>query len=77
MLQASITAAPERISEELGCLRVAFSNPACLGYTETNLNNRTSTRTVGEGNREPVRLALLDANAPTGMFSNEKSPLPW
>jgi hypothetical protein len=24
-----------------------------------------------------MRLALLDANGPTGTFSNEDGPLPW
>jgi NAD(P)-dependent dehydrogenase (short-subunit alcohol dehydrogenase family) len=52
-------------------------NAACPGYTNTNLNSYTGTRTVEEGAREPVRLALLDANGPTGTFSNEDGPLPW
>ncbi len=52
-------------------------NAACPGYTKTNLNNYTGTRTVEQGAREPVRLALLDANGPTGTFSNEDGPLPW
>ncbi len=52
-------------------------NAACPGYTKTNLNNYTGTRTVGEGAREPVRLALLGPDGPTGTFSNEDGPLPW
>jgi NAD(P)-dependent dehydrogenase (short-subunit alcohol dehydrogenase family) len=52
-------------------------NAACPGFTKTNLNNYTGTRTVEQGAREPVRLALLDANGPTGTFSNEDGPLPW
>jgi len=52
-------------------------NAACPGYTKTNLNNYSGTRTLEEGAREPVRLALLDANGPTGTFSNEAGPLPW
>jgi NAD(P)-dependent dehydrogenase (short-subunit alcohol dehydrogenase family) len=52
-------------------------NAACPGYTKTNLNSYTGTRSVEEGAREPVRLALLDANGPTGTFSNEDGPLPW
>ena len=52
-------------------------NAACPGYTKTNLNNYTGTRTVEEGAREPVRLALLGADGPTGTFSNEDGPLPW
>jgi NAD(P)-dependent dehydrogenase (short-subunit alcohol dehydrogenase family) len=52
-------------------------NAACPGHTKTNLNNYTGTRTVEEGAREPVRLALIDANGPTGTFSNQDGPLPW
>jgi len=52
-------------------------NAACPGYTKTNLNNYTGTRTVREGAREPVRLALLGPDGPTGTFSNDDGPLPW
>jgi NAD(P)-dependent dehydrogenase (short-subunit alcohol dehydrogenase family) len=52
-------------------------NAACPGHTKTNLNNYTGTRTVEEGAREPVRLALLGPDGPTGTFSNEDGPLPW
>ncbi len=52
-------------------------NSACPGYTKTNLNNYSGTRTVQEGAREPVRLALLGPDGPTGTFSNEDGPLPW
>ncbi|MGH9376524.1 MAG: SDR family oxidoreductase [Terriglobia bacterium] len=47
------------------------------GFTATDLNNFAGTRTVEQAAREPVRLALLDANGPTGTFSNEDGPLPW
>ncbi|MGH9445138.1 MAG: SDR family oxidoreductase [Terriglobia bacterium] len=50
---------------------------ACPGFTATDLNNFEGTRTVEQAAREPVRLALLDANGPTGTFSNEDGPLPW
>jgi NAD(P)-dependent dehydrogenase (short-subunit alcohol dehydrogenase family) len=52
-------------------------NAACPGYTKTNLNNYTGTRTVEQGAREPVRLALLGPDGPTGTFSNEEGALPW
>ena len=47
------------------------------GFTATDLNNFQGTRTVQQAAREPVRLALLDANGPTGTFSNEDGPVPW
>ena len=52
-------------------------NAACPGFTATDLANFQGTRTVQQAAREPVRLALLDANGPTGTFSNENGPLPW
>jgi NAD(P)-dependent dehydrogenase (short-subunit alcohol dehydrogenase family) len=52
-------------------------NAACPGFTATALNNFQGTRTVQQAAREPVRLAILDANGPTGTFSNEDGPLPW
>jgi NAD(P)-dependent dehydrogenase (short-subunit alcohol dehydrogenase family) len=52
-------------------------NAACPGYTKTALNNFMGTRTVEEGAREPVRLALLGDDGPTGSYSNDDGPLPW
>ncbi len=52
-------------------------NAACPGHTKTNLNNYSGTQTVEEGAREPVRLALLGPDGPTGTFSNAAGPLPW
>jgi NAD(P)-dependent dehydrogenase (short-subunit alcohol dehydrogenase family) len=51
-------------------------NAACPGFTATDLNNFRGTRTVEQAAREPVRLALMDADGPTGTFSNEDGPLP-
>jgi NAD(P)-dependent dehydrogenase (short-subunit alcohol dehydrogenase family) len=52
-------------------------NAACPGFTKTNLNNYAGTKTVEEGAREPVRLALLGPDGPSGTFSNSAGPLPW
>ena len=52
-------------------------NAACPGFTATGLNNFQGTRTVQQAAREPVRLALLDANGPTGTFSDENGVIQW
>lgn len=52
-------------------------NAACPGFTKTNLNNYAGTQTVEEGAREPVRLALLGPDGPTGTFSNAAGVIPW
>ncbi len=52
-------------------------NAACPGFTSTALNNFRGTRSVEEGAREPVRLALIGDDGPTGTFSDESGPVPW
>jgi NAD(P)-dependent dehydrogenase (short-subunit alcohol dehydrogenase family) len=50
---------------------------ACPGYTKTALNNFQGTKTVEEGAREPVRLALAENAAPTTSYTNDEGTLPW
>lgn len=52
-------------------------NAACPGFTSTALNNYNGTRSLEEGAREPVRLALLGQDGPSGTFSDENGPVPW
>ena len=52
-------------------------NAACPGFTNTALNNFNGTRSLEEGAREPVRLALLGEDGPTGTFSDEDGPVAW
>jgi NAD(P)-dependent dehydrogenase (short-subunit alcohol dehydrogenase family) len=52
-------------------------NAACPGFTATDLNNFEGTQTVEQAAREPVRLALLGADGPTGTFSSASGPIPW
>lgn len=52
-------------------------NAAAPGFTVTAMNNFEGRHTVEEAAREPVRLALLGPDGPTGTFSDENGPLPW
>ena len=53
-------------------------NACSPGYIGTNLNHYTGTGTVEEGAREPVRLALLGPDGPTGTFTRwENVTIPW
>ncbi len=52
-------------------------NIACPGHTATALNNFSGARSVEQGAREAVRLALLDENGPTGTFSDENGTVAW
>lgn len=52
-------------------------NIACPGFTSTALNNFAGTRSVEEGAREAVRLAMLGSDGPTGTFSDENGTVAW
>ena len=71
----------------LNALTVAFANElrdtnikvnaADPGYVATDLNNHSGPRTVEQGATEPVRLATLGPDGPTGAFFNDEGPVPW
>ena len=53
-------------------------NAISPGFVKTNLNGYAGTLTVEEGAREPVRLALLGPDGPTGTFTRwENETIPW
>lgn len=52
-------------------------NAVCPGFTATDLNKFQGTQTVEEGAREPVRVALLGAEGPTGTFTSHAGTMPW
>ncbi len=53
-------------------------NACSPGFIKTNLNGYEGTGTVEEGALEPVRLALLGADGPTGTFTRwEGETIPW
>lgn len=53
-------------------------NACSPGFIKTNLNNYEGTGTVEEGAQEPVRLALLGPDGPTGTFTRwEGKTIPW
>lgn len=52
-------------------------NAVCPGYVATDLNNFSGTRTVEQGARSAVRMALIDDNGPTGSFTDEEGTVPW
>lgn len=53
-------------------------NAVCPGFTATDQTKfAVGAGSVMDAAREPVRLALLDANGPSGTFSNAQGHLPW
>lgn len=49
-------------------------NAADVGYTATDSNHHSGTRTVEEAARAAVRLAVL---CPEGQFFDEEGTVPW
>lgn len=52
-------------------------NIACPGHTATALNNFSGARSVEQGAREAIRLALLGDDGPTATFSDENGTVAW
>ena len=52
-------------------------NSAAPGYTATDLNAFRGAQTIREGAIEPVRLALLPDDGPTGSYSERAGIVPW
>jgi NAD(P)-dependent dehydrogenase (short-subunit alcohol dehydrogenase family) len=52
-------------------------NSADPGYTATDLNGHSGPQTIPEGAAEPVRLALLPGDGPTGTYSDSRGIVPW
>ncbi|MBE9136204.1 SDR family NAD(P)-dependent oxidoreductase [Nodosilinea sp. LEGE 07088] len=55
-------------------IKVNIADP---GHTATALNNFSGARTVEQGARRAVQLALLNENGSTGTFSGEDGPVAW
>jgi NAD(P)-dependent dehydrogenase (short-subunit alcohol dehydrogenase family) len=52
-------------------------NAVSPGYVDTDMNQHKGILTVEQGAAEPVRLALLPADGPTGGFFGEGKRYPW
>jgi NAD(P)-dependent dehydrogenase (short-subunit alcohol dehydrogenase family) len=74
--KTALNAITVAFANELATTRIKV-NAACPGFTATDLNDFHGTRSVQEGAREPVRLALLGPDGPTGTFSNDDGVIPW
>jgi NAD(P)-dependent dehydrogenase (short-subunit alcohol dehydrogenase family) len=52
-------------------------NSADPGYTATDMNENTGTKTVAEGADTIVWLATLSEEGPTGGYFSSREPIPW
>lgn len=55
-------------------VKVNAVNP---GYCATDLNDNSGFRTAEEGSRAAIKMALLDADGPTGTFQSEEGEHSW
>lgn len=52
-------------------------NVASPGFTSTSLNNFQGAKSVEEGARHIVQMALIGSDGPTGTFSGDEGVIPW
>jgi len=52
-------------------------NSATPGYTATDLNGFAGFKTAAQGAKPIVKLAVIDADGPTGKFFREEGEVPW
>ena len=74
--KTALNAVTVNFANELAETRIKV-NAVCPGFVATDLNNFAGTRTVEQGARAAVRMALLDDAGPTGTFSDEDGPVRW
>lgn len=63
-----------RLDDTLRHIKINSGTP---GYTATDMNEGQGTRTVEQGARIIVELALLPDDGPSGGFFNDDGPIPW
>ncbi len=74
--KTALNAVTVNFANELADTRIKV-NAVCPGFVATDLNAFAGTRTVEQGARAAVRMALLDDAGPTGTFTDEAGPVPW
>jgi NAD(P)-dependent dehydrogenase (short-subunit alcohol dehydrogenase family) len=74
--KSALNAVTVAFAQELADTNIKV-NAACPGHTATDLNGHSGPRTGIEAAKEPVRLALLDDDGPTGTFSNDAGTIAW
>ena len=52
-------------------------NVVCPGYVATDLNDHQGHRTVEQGARQAVKMALIGPDGPTGTYTDEDGTIPW
>ncbi len=74
--KTALNAATVQFAQELRDTPIKV-NSADPGYTATDMNHYSGTRSVEQGARAAVRLATLPEDGATGGFFDEEGALPW
>lgn len=74
--KAALNAVTLAFAVDLAATRIKV-NAVAPGFTVTDMNHGEGRRSVEDAAREPVRMALLDADGPTGGFFDDSGPVPW
>jgi NAD(P)-dependent dehydrogenase (short-subunit alcohol dehydrogenase family) len=74
--KAALNAVTLAFAVDLAATRIKV-NAAAPGFTVTDMNHGEGRRSVEDAAREPVRLALLGSDGPTGGFFDDTGPVPW
>ncbi|SFD85684.1 NAD(P)-dependent dehydrogenase, short-chain alcohol dehydrogenase family [Actinopolyspora alba] len=72
--KAAVNMITVQYAKQLPEMRINAVDP---GYTATELNHNTGTRTVEQGAEIIVRMARIGTDGPTGGYFDEAGPLPW
>jgi NAD(P)-dependent dehydrogenase (short-subunit alcohol dehydrogenase family) len=72
--KAAVNMLTAQYAKALPGMRVNCVDP---GYTATDFNRHSGTKTVEQGAEAIVRMALLDAAGPTGTYVDDQGTVPW
>jgi carbonyl reductase 1 len=76
--KVGLNAFTRTLARELeGDPRSIHVNSVCPGWVRTRMGGRSAPRSVEEGARTPVWLALLPPDGPTGGVFRDGRPIPW
>jgi NAD(P)-dependent dehydrogenase (short-subunit alcohol dehydrogenase family) len=74
--KAALNAVTLAFAVDLAGTRIKV-NAAAPGFTVTDMNHGEGRRSAEQAAREPVRLALLETDGPTGGFFDDAGAVPW
>jgi NAD(P)-dependent dehydrogenase (short-subunit alcohol dehydrogenase family) len=75
--KTSVNAMTRIFAEELGAASGVKINACCPGWVRTDMGGANADRSLAEGVKGIVMLALLADDGPSGGFFRDGKPIPW